>query len=71
MTLEGQEKLLITAEEAADLLSISLRHLERSLADGQIPDWIIVRIGKRRLFSLVLIREWIARKVRLAGEKAG
>jgi excisionase family DNA binding protein len=51
-------KLLVSLKEAAHLLSISTRTLNRMVADGSIP---YVKIGKRTLFSITSLEDYIER----------
>ena len=50
------DKLLVTAKEAAKMLSISARLLWSLTASREIP---VVRIGRRTLYSPTDLQAWI------------
>jgi hypothetical protein len=52
------EPLLIDLDEASRLTAISVRHLRR-MAQLEL-EHVAVRVGKRLLFSLPRLREWVA-----------
>jgi hypothetical protein len=52
------EPLLIDLDEASRLTAISVRHLRRMAR--QELEHVAVRVGKRLLFSLPRLREWVA-----------
>ena len=64
----GSEKLLLTAREAARLLSITERTLYAlTMPRGPIP---VVRIGPRGVrFSADAIRRWIAKQEQVGAER--
>ncbi len=49
------ERLAVNAQEAADLLGISLRKFDELVLGGQIP---CVRIGRARRFRVESLRDW-------------
>lgn len=51
-----QHRLLISAKEAATLLSVSPRTLWALTQQGAVP---VVRVGRRTLYSPAALREWI------------
>ena len=51
--------LLVSAKQAAKLLSISERMLWQRTAEFEIP---CVRIGRRNLYSIDALKQWIASK---------
>jgi hypothetical protein len=55
--LSPAEKLLIDMTELAQLTSLSVRHLRRLDASRDIPGRVVV--GRRVLFQMELIREWV------------
>ena len=53
------EPLLVAARDAARLLGLKDRSFERRLASGDLPAaW--TRIGRRRLWSVRQLTEWVA-----------
>lgn len=50
--------LLVSAERAAGLLSVSKAHLFRSVSCGRIPQ--PVRLGRRSLWRTQELRAWLA-----------
>lgn len=52
------EKLLYSIPEAAEMLSVSPRVLERLIADGEIDT---VKIGRRRLVPSEALAEYVER----------
>lgn len=48
--------LLVTREQAAEMLSFSLRHFQRHVQ----PRIRLVRSGRRRLVPVVELERWIA-----------
>jgi len=54
-----KEKLLLSAQETADTLGISSRHLWTLTHSKRIP---CVRLGDRVLYSLAALRTWIAKQ---------
>lgn len=54
------EKLSVRRREAAQMLSISVRTLERLTASGEIP---CVRLDRGILYSVEALREWLGRKM--------
>jgi excisionase family DNA binding protein len=52
---------LLTAQETADLLSISIRKVRSLTASGDLP---CIRIGTRVLIHPLDLEKWIARKRR-------
>lgn len=57
-TLPSEEALAITAEELAELLGISKRHLWSLNAQAKLPR--PVRLGRSVRWSLPEVREWLA-----------
>jgi hypothetical protein len=55
--LSPAEKLLIDMTELAQLTSLSVRHLRRLDSSRDIPGRVVV--GRRVLFQMELIREWV------------
>jgi excisionase family DNA binding protein len=53
------EQLLWDLVEAAAALSVSTRTLERMAGNGELPTGAVVRLGRRRLFSVPVLREWV------------
>ncbi len=51
-----QEKLLLSASETAEILSISARLLWTKTKSGEIPS---VRLGTRVLYSVAKLRAWL------------
>jgi excisionase family DNA binding protein len=58
------EKLLLTVEEAANVLSIGRSLLYELLASGQIAR---VKVGRRTLVPVAAVREWVDRQVLAEG----
>jgi excisionase family DNA binding protein len=58
----SQPRLLLSKEEAARALGISMRTLTGLMARNEIPGFF--RLGRRVLFSAEAIRAWIAEKVK-------
>ena len=57
---ESREPLLISAQAAAKLLSISERTLRDRTKDGSIPS---LRLGGRVLYSWSALADWIDRRI--------
>lgn len=57
-TLPSEEALAITAEELAELLGISKRHLWSLNAKAKLPR--PVRLGRSVRWSLPEVRDWLA-----------
>lgn len=55
-TANGMEKLLLTPEDAADLLSIGRSKLYELLGDGRLPS---VRIGASRRVAMSALVEFV------------
>ncbi len=54
--------LLWSLEEAALALGTSARTLKRAVAEGALPPGALVRpFGRRRLFSRLVLEEWVRR----------
>lgn len=51
------EPVLLGAEDAAALLSISKRHFLSLDSSGRIP--ASIKLGKRRLWSVETLKEWV------------
>lgn len=54
-----QDQLLWDVGAAAAALAIGERTLKEWQADGRLPAGAVVRLGKRRLFSPDVLREWV------------
>lgn len=63
MATATRDEILIPQHEAARRLSISMRMLSSMTAAKKIP---FVRIGRRVLFSVTALNEWIAKETRRA-----
>lgn len=58
--------LLVDRKEASRLLNLSLRKLDAATKAGRIP---CVRIGRRVLYSVDALREWISEQSRQGGKR--
>ncbi|HEV8671332.1 MAG TPA: helix-turn-helix domain-containing protein [Candidatus Limnocylindria bacterium] len=58
------DKLLLTVDEAAGVLSIGRSLLYELLASGQIAR---VKVGRRTLVPVAAVREWVDRQVLAEG----
>ena len=68
-TTRRVEPLLLDLREAAEALSVSARTLKRMDHASELPQGVVVRLGRRRLFSAAALREWVTRgcpRVRIA-----
>jgi excisionase family DNA binding protein len=64
------EKLLWGLDEAAHALGVSPRTLKRMDAANELPEGVVVHLGRRRLFSRKALEQWVARgcpRIRRAG----
>jgi hypothetical protein len=52
--------LLLSLAQAAVQLGVSTRTLKR-LAGDELPEGAVVRIGRRRLFSRLVLEDWCRR----------
>jgi excisionase family DNA binding protein len=52
------EPLLWALEQAAAALNVSDRTLKRMARAGELPAGAVVRFGRRRLFSRLLLEDW-------------
>jgi len=50
------EKLLVSVEEAAELLSVSRRHMYSLLSAGELES---VKVGRSRRVRMSVLREWV------------
>jgi excisionase family DNA binding protein len=57
---ECKDRLLITCRQAAQLLSVSERHLFAMTQSGQLP---CVRLGKCVRYEIDKLRQWLADRV--------
>ena len=55
---DSNERLLVSAEKAAAMLSIGRSHFYSMLSSGQIGP-MAHKLGKRSLFSVRELREWV------------
>lgn len=55
-----ENAIALSPREAARALSVSERTLATWTAAGSIPS---IRIGRRRLYPVAQLREWLARQV--------
>ena len=55
---DGNERLLVGTKQAAEMLSVGRSHFYAMLSSGQIGP-IAHKLGKRSLFSVKELREWI------------
>jgi len=53
---------LVTREEAAEMLAMSLRHFERFVQ----PHVRIVRVGRRRLVPVIELQRWAEERAECA-----
>lgn len=55
---DSNERLLVSAEKAAAMLSIGRSHFYSMLSSGQIGP-MAHKLGKRSLFSVKELRDWV------------
>ena len=53
------EKLAVDLDEAAQLVSCSVKTLKRMVAAGEVPG--VIRIRRRILISVAALKEWVAK----------
>lgn len=68
MTENARAPLLISVPEAARLLSIGRNTAYDLIAAGTLPS---IKLGRRRLVSVVALEAWIARQCGRIGESSG
>lgn len=61
--------ILLDLAGAARSLKISERQLKDMASGGRLPEGVVVRLGRRRLFSPRALREWVARGCPPPGRK--
>ncbi len=47
----------VTIEEAADLIRVSRRHLQKLMADGEGPP--VIQLGRRRIIRRDALLQWL------------
>ena len=52
-------RLLITVREAARLMGVSERRLYALVADGVLPEGIVIRLGRAIRLSAPRLRRWV------------
>ena len=58
LVMKAQEMMeVVTIGEAADLIRISRRHLQKLMADGDGPPTI--QLGRRKIIRLEALRHWL------------
>lgn len=68
MTENARAPLLISVPEAARLLSIGRNTAYDLIAAGTLPS---IKLGRRRLVSVIALEAWIARQCGRIGESSG
>ncbi len=53
------DRLLLRADEAADLLGVSARAIYRLIAEHKIPDDLVVRLGRSVRISRPRLLAWL------------
>lgn len=57
--------------EAAGFLGVSERSVKNMLAAGQLPETVVIRLGRRRLFHPGLLLRWAEDRARGPRRKSG